>query len=221
MRPPSLPLADARALTERRLLVVKSVAQTASTTEAADSTLEVAHEALLRQWPMPSELLQEDRDALLLLDGVLSTANDWNRGDLERKGDFLAHRGSRLLDAQAISSRGVDWTRAVAPGQAYLAACTEREMAEREEREAVLAKEKQRLAEIAAAKVRTARLQQRGRAMLAAFSVLVAVGFALGFWQFRINLQRQAELDRAQTSLAIEKSKANEGKLNSITGRLS
>jgi len=55
-------------------------------------------------------------------------------------------------------------------------------MAEREEREAVLAKEKQRLAEIAAAKVRTARLQQRGRAMLAAFSVLVAVGFALGFW---------------------------------------
>jgi len=108
MRPPSLPLADARALTERRLLVVKSVAQTASTTEAADSTLEVAHEALLRQWPMLSELLQEDRDALLLLDGVLSTANDWNRADLERKGDFLAHRGSRLLDAQAISSRRVD-----------------------------------------------------------------------------------------------------------------
>jgi hypothetical protein len=57
------------------------------------------------------ELLAEDRDALLLLDGVLSSAADWEKAEAARKPDYLAHRGSRLSDAQALSSRGPDWER--------------------------------------------------------------------------------------------------------------
>ncbi len=60
-----LPLAHA--LTQRRLLVVKLGAQPGDL-----ATVEVAHEALLRRWPTLAELLAKDRDALLLLDGVLS-----------------------------------------------------------------------------------------------------------------------------------------------------
>jgi lipoprotein NlpI len=93
------------------------------------------HEALLRRWPTLADLLAEDRDALLLLDGVLSAAADWDKANAARKPDFLAHRGSRLADAQALASRGADWGQAMAPAQAYLAACQARELAEQAEKE--------------------------------------------------------------------------------------
>ncbi len=41
------------------------------------------------------------------------------------------HRGSRLTDAQALGLRGPSWSREIAPVQPYLAACQERENAER------------------------------------------------------------------------------------------
>ncbi len=132
-----LPLA--RALTERRLLVVKLAAREAASPDAA--TIEVAHEALLRRWPTLAELLTEDRDALLLLDGVISAATDWAKADEARKTDFLAHRGSRLADAQALSTRGTDWAREIVPARAYLAACQGREEAERGDKEATLARQ--------------------------------------------------------------------------------
>jgi hypothetical protein len=109
----------AEALTRRRLLVVKAAANLDS--PAADSsTFEVAHEALLRRWPTLAELLAEDRDALLLLDGVLSAAADWSRSEADRRPDFLAHRGSRLHDALALGARGPDWEREIAPARNYL-----------------------------------------------------------------------------------------------------
>src|SRR5262249_61001339 len=113
----------------------------AATLEAGATTLEVAHEALLRRWPTLADLLREDRDALLLLDGVLMAAVDWEKAEGTHKPDFLAHRGSRLSDARALASRGADWAREVAPAQAYVTACAELEIAEREEKEAVLARE--------------------------------------------------------------------------------
>ena len=111
-------LALARALTQRRLLVVK-LAGDAEGAPAPDAvTLEVAHETLLRRWPTLADLLAEDRDALLLLDGVLSAAADWDKAEADRKPDFLAHRGSRLADAQALATRGADWERTIAPARA-------------------------------------------------------------------------------------------------------
>ena len=89
-----------RALTERRLLVVR-VAGEAERGETGAATLEVAHETLLRRWPTLAELLAEDRDALLMLDGVLIAANDWAKAQAESKQDFLAHRGSRLAASRS------------------------------------------------------------------------------------------------------------------------
>src|SRR5215470_8397272 len=194
-----LPLA--RALTQRRLLVVKLAAQAEGATVAESATLEVAHEALLRRWPTLAELLAEDRDALLLLDGVLLAAVDWEKAEAEHKDDFLAHRGSRLAEAQALSMRGADWEREIAPARAYLAACQARDAAEREEREAALAREQARLAEIAAAQTRTAHLQRRARWTLAAMAVAVVLGLGVGVWQYQINLTRQAQLDRGHVNL--------------------
>src|SRR5262249_42764476 len=139
-------LALARALTGARLLVVKFADELQEAAAAAAATLEVAHEALLRRWPTLAELLAEERDALLLLDGVLSAAADWNKADAARQPDFLAHRGSRLADAQALALRGPDWERGLAPVRVYLAACAAREAAERAAREAALVREQAQVA---------------------------------------------------------------------------
>src|SRR5262245_60299105 len=194
----------ARALTQRRLLVVKLAAQAEGAAAVETATLEVAHEALLRRWPTLAELLAEDRDALLLLDGVLLAAADWDKAEPQHKPDFLAHRGSRLAEAQALAARGGDWEREIAPARAYLAACLAREAAEREEKEAALAREQARLAEIAAAQTRTAHLQRRARWALAAIAVVVALGLGAGVWQYRINLARQVQLDRGHVNLLAE-----------------
>jgi hypothetical protein len=114
------------ALTQRRLLVRKLAALGENEGVPGTATLEVAHEALLRRWPTLTDLLAEDRDALLLLDGLLNAASDWDRAEPHRKPDFLLHRGTRLLD----------WEVEIIPAAAYLAGCQAREDAERKEQRA-------------------------------------------------------------------------------------
>ena len=152
---------------------------------------------------------------MLLLDGVLVAAVDWDKAEAERKPDFLAHRGSRLSDAQALASRGADWAREVAPAQAYLTACTQRESAEREEKEAALAREQERLAEIAAGQARTARLQRITRwAFAAVGAVILIAGGIVGWLQWDKARQLETkevalaesrqQLDQAQAKVAAE-----------------
>ena len=139
-----LPLA--RSLTEHRLLVVRagllSEEKPRSDTEgdlrAAENrqgkpgaTIEVAHEALLRRWKLLTEILGEDRDALLLLDSVRLAAAEWTEAEDTRKSDFLAHRGARLAEAQALRLRGPNWAQEIAPAQPYLTACQERQANEK------------------------------------------------------------------------------------------
>jgi WD40 repeat protein len=186
----------ARALTQRRLLVVKLAAGEAGTMEGA-ATLEVAHEALLRRWPTLADLLQEDREALLLLDGVLSASVDWSKADADRRLDYLAHRGSRLADALALTSRGPDWAREIAPAHAYLAACQAREVAERDEKETALRREQEQVA-------RTRLLQRRSGRVLVVLAAVVVVFLGYSVWQYRVNAERQARLDRGTEQLAIQ-----------------
>jgi WD40 repeat protein len=212
---PSDLLGLAHALTHRRLLVLKLAAQVQYAGAPGTATLEVAHEALLRHWPTLTDLLAEDRDALLLLDGVLNAASDWTKAEPDRKQDFLLHRGTRLLDAQTLRLRGRDWEAEIVPAAAYLAACQAREDAERKEREAALANEEARLAQIAAAqderqraieereaavkreseaqkaRARARRIIVWGSAAAVALVVLGVSGFAL---QQRRNAERQALL---------------------------
>jgi WD40 repeat protein len=201
-------LALARALIQRRLLVAKLAQATrdgdAATIEAGAATLEVAHEALLRRWPTLADLLGEDRDALLSLDGVLSAASDWDKAEAAHKPDFLAHRGSRLADAQALASRGVDWAREIAPARAYLTACAEREIAEREEKEAALAREQERLAEIAAGQARTARLQRITRWAVAAVGAIILIAGGTVGW-----LQWDKARQLARQEVALVQAQAN------------
>jgi WD40 repeat protein len=209
-------LSLARALTQRRLVVAKLASEAtaggdAATFDTGAATLEVAHEALLRRWPTLAELMSEDRDALLLLDGVLTAAVDWDKAESARKTDFLAHRGSRLSDAQALASRGADWAREIVPAQAYLTACTQREITEREEKEAALAREQERLAEIAAGQARTARLQRITRWAFAAVGAVILIAGGLVGW---LQWDKARQLANKEVALAESKQQLDHAQAN-------
>jgi WD40 repeat protein len=116
------------AFVNKRLLVTKG--------EGSSATIEVAHEALLRRWPSLTALLEEDRDALLLLDGVLRAAREWQAAAEQSKFEFLVHRGTRLRYAKQLANRGQDWAQEISAADEYLAACTERDASEEAQREA-------------------------------------------------------------------------------------
>ena len=96
----------AHALIEARLLVRNR------------DTLEVAHEALLRQPPIAG-WLEEQKDALKLRDDVMREAEEWNSGG--RQTDALVRRGARLVSAVDLLGNP-DFAAAMAPTVEYLAA---------------------------------------------------------------------------------------------------
>ena len=65
-----------------------------------DGTVEVAHEALLREWPRLETWLDEDRAGRRLREHLTDQAKEWERSDKEA-GDL--YRGPRLASA-------LDWT---------------------------------------------------------------------------------------------------------------
>ena len=70
--------------TERRLLTVSA------------GSVEVAHEALLREWPRLRRWIQEDRDSLQVHRAVTAAAEEWRRLDRD---DGALFRGTRLTEA--------------------------------------------------------------------------------------------------------------------------
>jgi WD40 repeat protein/DNA-binding SARP family transcriptional activator/energy-coupling factor transporter ATP-binding protein EcfA2 len=71
-------------LTDQRLLT------------ASEGTVEVAHEALLREWPRLRGWIEEDREGLRIHRRLTAAAQEWDRVD--RDADAL-YRGSRLTEA--------------------------------------------------------------------------------------------------------------------------
>ncbi|OZB19396.1 MAG: hypothetical protein B7X53_00070 [Hyphomonas sp. 34-62-18] len=100
-----------------------------------EGKIEVAHEAILRQWPALAGWIAEERSALVTLDGVRAAARDWRARCYEAEysekksrqrpdeGSWLLHRSERLKDAQKIAARS-DFAVAVDDDiRAYLTAC--------------------------------------------------------------------------------------------------
>jgi WD40 repeat protein/serine/threonine protein kinase len=87
-------LADAR-------LIVTSVSETAGQEE-----VEVAHEALLRNWPRLRSWLDEDRDLLRLRESIRQAAQEWQASPERERGSLLIHRGSRLEEIETLVQQG-------------------------------------------------------------------------------------------------------------------
>ncbi len=95
--------------------------------------VEVAHEALLRQWPTLTAWLDEDAAELKALEATRRAAGEWRKnGD---KADWLTHTGDRLRAAEVLRQRP-DFDRLLGEeGRAYLKACRRRDDQLQEERE--------------------------------------------------------------------------------------
>lgn len=100
-------------------------------------TIEVAHEALLRTWPLLGGWLAEDQDKLRLLDSLQRSAEEWDQRG--RRDDLLIHRNGRLKDAEALLANPRFTMPDPSVERAYLSACSAaqqaREVAEKEEQE--------------------------------------------------------------------------------------
>jgi len=100
-------------------------------------TIEVAHEALLRTWPLLGGWLAEDRDKLRLLESLRRSAEEWDQGS--RRDDLLIHRNGRLKDAEALLANPRFTMPAASVERAYMHACSAaqraREAAVKEEQE--------------------------------------------------------------------------------------
>ena len=169
---------------------------------AGIDVIEVAHESLLRQWSALASWLEADASDLKVVEGVERASSEWGRNG--RHEAWLDHRAERLTVAERLTSREDFHRRLGEEGNAYLAACRAREEAEHREKEAALAREQARLAEVAAAQARTARTQRLARWSLAIAGGAVVIGLGLGAWQRSINLALQSSLDSQQAALALE-----------------
>lgn len=98
--------------------------------------LEIAHEALLRQWPVLVEWVQQDSDALRTLEELGRAAAAWQYA--ARDPELLVHRGEVLAKSLLVVDRDLVQRRFSAPEretiQAYLTSCQdlERERAGRQ-----------------------------------------------------------------------------------------
>jgi WD40 repeat protein len=169
---------------------------------AGVDVVEVAHESLLRQWPALAAWLEADIADLKVAEGVERTAGEWARnGRLEA---WLDHRAERLIAAERLMARPDFRKRLGEIGASYLDACKAREDSERRAKEEALAHEQMRLAEVAAAQIRTARMQRMARWALAAIAVVVVCGLAAVALLYRQLGTQRVALEEGRANLYSE-----------------
>jgi formylglycine-generating enzyme required for sulfatase activity len=93
--------------------------------EAAGGTVEVAHEALFREWTRLKNWLEPQRTTLEALRSLQLDALTWDRNGRDQ--DFLNHRGKRLAEATMFTGTESYRRRLGAVEFAYLAACRQAE----------------------------------------------------------------------------------------------
>lgn len=75
--------------------------------QAGEATVEVSHEALIREWPRLVEWLREARESILLQQKISEDATEWQ--ERRRPADRL-YRGSQFKDARAWAKRNTHYS---------------------------------------------------------------------------------------------------------------
>ena len=197
------------------------------------TTLEVAHEALLRTWPTLTAWLGADRDKLRQHNFIIQAAKEWNEKD--RSDDYLVHRDGRLTDARELVSEHRFAFLAGSLEQDYFDACKANQLAreaaakaERDRRvkdaervaraEAERAKEAEKLAETERqrAEVESKALRRQRSFSLALAGLLLLVGLVAGIAVWQWNSAREAEKRTSevasQTNVSLARNSEGGGK---------
>jgi WD40 repeat protein/transcriptional regulator with XRE-family HTH domain len=160
--------------------VLKTLADARLITTNAE-TVEVAHEALIREWPTLREWLAEDREGLRLHRHLTEAAQEWN--SLNRDPGAL-YRGSRLAQAQEwVAGHPAELNTLEHEFLESSRQWAEREAAEREAHRQSELDSAQRLAETERRELQSARqlaeTQQRAAAQLRRRALFLAGAFLL------------------------------------------
>jgi tetratricopeptide (TPR) repeat protein len=118
-------------LVEQRLVSTDRIVLREGDKERSEVTIEPAHEALLRQWGLLRNWLEEDFAALMTLESVKRAARDWAANG--RRQDWLNHSGSRLEDAEKVATRRDLAGDLSTDARDYLHSCREREQEQQRE----------------------------------------------------------------------------------------
>ena len=119
--------AEARPLID--LLVEQRLLSTDVAKDTGETTIEPAHEALLRQWGLLQGWLSDDTGLLTVLDGIKRAARDWAAN--AKASAWLAHGADRLRAAQRLLARPDLAANLEPTDKAYVTACQRHERAER------------------------------------------------------------------------------------------
>lgn len=175
--------AVADAFVAARLLTTNEVAGT--------TTIEVSHEALIREWRRLAEWLREAREDISLQQGISADTAEWIRR--ERPVDRL-YRGTQLAEAQAWAERNVPSADEVA----FLQAST----AERQQQEQLELSRQARELNLQRRVVGRQRLLVAVLSIFSIVAILLASVAGLNFLQAQAQ-QKRAELE-AQLAIAQE-----------------
>lgn len=186
--------AQARPLVE--LMIDQRLLTTDTLQETGETTVEPAHEALLRQWELLNGWLEEEAEDLGTAESCRRAARDWRKNKCD--GAWLAHSGGRLLLAENVAARA-DFINLFGSNEsAYLVACRQAEEALRAEEEAL------RQRELDAQKQITTAKKNRRRIFAGAFVVSLLFALIAG-WQWRAGGITQARF-LASNSMELSKS---------------
>jgi WD40 repeat protein/class 3 adenylate cyclase len=170
----------------------------------SESTAEVAHEALIREWPTLREWLNQDREGLRLHRHITEAAYEW---ELLGRDPGALYRGAHLSQGRAWVELHLNSLNA--GERAFLNASIEQEQHEELERE------EQRLRELAAAKElaetqrqSASRLRTRNRVITTIGSIALILALLAGLFGFRSNqneARAEANFNQAEAQrLALE-----------------
>jgi DNA-binding SARP family transcriptional activator/WD40 repeat protein len=159
--------------------------------DTREPTLEIAHEAVLRQWPRLSQWIDTDRERLLALAQLQQAATTWSELDRDRGALLRGARLERALDATARA--GADVPASVAD---FVGASV-----------ALHGEEALQATEAARRRARTTRRLRTQRWLLAAALVLALAVGAVAVGQ-RLAAIRNAEAARASEAAAEARARA-------------
>ncbi|HEX9259896.1 MAG TPA: BTAD domain-containing putative transcriptional regulator [Acidimicrobiales bacterium] len=143
--------------------------------------LEVAHEALLREWPRLVEWIDQDRDTIRLRRALHTAAHDWNEHNHD---EAMLFRGSRLIAAQDATRHA-----SLTPDERdFLQASHDLDQHERTQAVARAAQQ--------------ARQNKRLQRLLVAVAAVLVFALAAGFLAYRQRNRANDQADAARTAQA-------------------
>src|SRR5262249_42158123 len=148
--------------------------------DTGETTIEPAHEALLRQWGLLQGWLEEDTGLLIVLDGVKRASRDWAAN---AKGpSWLVHGEERLRAAERLLARPELAANLEPTDLEYVSACRRAQ--------------------------RTVRARARRHKMLVGVLALMLIGAMIGWWREKwLREQYQWHVVMGPSVLAAEQEK--------------